>query len=338
MLLTIAIPTFNRNDVLHDNLRLLLPQMTVDCRLLILDNHSDVPVADTLAGLIAEHPAACVEIVRNRVNLGASGNILRCFERCESEWIWTLGDDDAVAPDAVANILKRLEAQPDCVFFHFGSVNYPRSETLITNGAHGLIQGMDCYSNMLFMSVGVYHAPTILPNLRFGYLSAYAWAPHFAMLLTSLGETGRCCLCHESIIEACKLVSSELYWSPISEMLGRMTLLDLPLNLATRKELAEWLPEKPAIEYIVSHLVLTALKENDTRQALYLYDQICSRLYYFDRRLSRRVRIAGYRPLIQFPRSGKVILAILFDALERTGRSTNRKLSDIVVQNRFERA
>ena len=53
-MITIAIPTYNRNRTLKENLRLLLPQLTDRCRLLIIDNCSDTPVAETLADLLPD--------------------------------------------------------------------------------------------------------------------------------------------------------------------------------------------------------------------------------------------------------------------------------------------
>ena len=52
MKLTIAIPTYNRNEILKANLGKLLPQVTKECRVIIFDNCSDVPVKDSIQNLL----------------------------------------------------------------------------------------------------------------------------------------------------------------------------------------------------------------------------------------------------------------------------------------------
>ena len=105
MKLTIAIPTYNRNELLKANLLKLLPQVTDECRIIIFDNCSDVPVKDTLSDLLNGYSNIDISIVRNRYNIGMTANILKCFEECPDPWLWVLGDDDEVTDGAVARIL-----------------------------------------------------------------------------------------------------------------------------------------------------------------------------------------------------------------------------------------
>ena len=48
MKLTIAIPTYNRNEILKANLEKLLPQVTDECNVVIFDNCSDTPVKEVI--------------------------------------------------------------------------------------------------------------------------------------------------------------------------------------------------------------------------------------------------------------------------------------------------
>lgn len=79
-MLTIIIPTYNRQSLVLANVRLLLPQVQALCRLIVLDNHSDVPVQDILQSGLPSESLAKVEVIRHRANLGAGANVLRCFE------------------------------------------------------------------------------------------------------------------------------------------------------------------------------------------------------------------------------------------------------------------
>ena len=51
--LTIAIPTFDRNEILRANLAKLIPQLTPACELVILDNCSTEPVENTLKDIFS---------------------------------------------------------------------------------------------------------------------------------------------------------------------------------------------------------------------------------------------------------------------------------------------
>src|SRR5207302_549928 len=115
----IAIPTYNRNRFLVETVQRLLPQLSAACRLLIIDNCSDEPAAEALRPVIGAETDAPVRIVRNGVNVGAIANIMRCFELCETEWMWLLGDDDRPEPDAVSTILAHIRSQPAALFFNF---------------------------------------------------------------------------------------------------------------------------------------------------------------------------------------------------------------------------
>ena len=67
-LLTIAIPTYNRGEQLLRTLGRLLPQLDERCELLVIDNHSDHPVAAVLAGVTSTRPEVPVRIIRNPSN------------------------------------------------------------------------------------------------------------------------------------------------------------------------------------------------------------------------------------------------------------------------------
>jgi glycosyltransferase involved in cell wall biosynthesis len=335
--LTIAIPTYDRNVILRDNLARLLPQLTDDCRLLIIDNASPTAVSETLEPLLKSFPRVRAEVVRNRVNLGGSANILRCFELCQTEWLWLLGDDDGVHPNALSTILTRVARDPDCVFFNFSSPCFTRLKSFLTEGTAQLIEQMDSFSGLLFMSAGVYKTSALLPFLKHGYHYAYACAPNVAALLACLGDHARCLFSEETIIQQYRQAPATQSWSPITALIGRMTLLDLPLDPKLRILLARKLAAKPSLEYIVVSLVLMACNRSFSSEALYLYDHICYRLYYFDRTIFRRLRIRAYRCLVRFPRVGRFLLNVAFKLLSNTKLVQRNPLGAIAVQDRFAR-
>lgn len=334
MHLTIAIPTYNRNAVLKETLEHFLPQLEDRCKLLLVDNHSDVPVEESLRDLLAGYPRLEYRIVRNRVNIGGAANILRCFELCDTEWMWLFGDDDHPALDGVSTVLRHLDFRPDCAFFNFASDRHPRGRSVITAGLREFVRAVDSWPLLLFMSVGVYHCPTVLPNLRYGYLFAYSFAPHLALVLTSLGDRGACCFSHEQIIQH----QAAAEWSQVNWLLGKMTLLDLPMEDDVRRELAGKLRQRPSLEATAVMLVKSARQNGDWREAVYQYDQICARVYYHDRRFLTALRIFAYRLLVRFPAVGYRALRASFPVLARATGFNHVQFDDVAVPDRFQRA
>lgn len=303
--LTIAIPTYNRNNILRQNLEVLIPQLNRSCRLVIIDNCSHVPVAETLKPLIAEHPDADIKVIRNRINVGCNANILRCFETCETPWLWVLGDDDGVVANAVGLILRDIAAHPECIVFNYSYHNEQRKAAFISSGRNDYIDKIETYGVPLFISINVFKSAALMPNLRFGYQYAYSAAPHVAMLLMSLGEGEQCFFAKERLVDQNEVDYSNSY-SFIDAALGQMTILELPLSYAARRVLAEKIVRKglQSQEFFAAQLVFEAIKDKDNRHALYLYDQLFYRYYYFDRRWSRILRTKLYRLLIKFPKLG----------------------------------
>ena len=262
MRLTVAIPTYNRNGILRESLEHLLPQLSGECRLLIVDNHSDVPLEESLRDVLSRHPGLDCKIIRNRVNIGGAANILRCFELCETEWMWLLGDDDHPSPDAVSTILGDLDSSPDCCYFNYASPKFSRPSRKTVTGIRQFVHALDSWSNLLYMSVGAYHVPTVRPQLRFGHHFAYSLSPHVAILLASLGEQAVCCFSDKCIIQ----YAAPAEWAVVNALLGKMTLLDLPMDEDVRWELAQKLREKPSLEATALILVTSARKQRSWRE------------------------------------------------------------------------
>lgn len=113
--LTIAIPTYNRPDAIEKQIRLLLPQLNNQVQLIVYDNFSEPSVKS----LFIEKELNQFTLIRNRVNVGGDANIARCFENCETMWLWTLSDDDFVRKDVVEYLLEKVNNNSEAVFLNF---------------------------------------------------------------------------------------------------------------------------------------------------------------------------------------------------------------------------
>lgn len=331
-MLTIAIPTYNRNAILLENLRHLAPQMTPACRLLILDNSSDIPVGETLQPLWLQYPHLRYQVIRHPVNIGGNANMLRCFELCDTSWLWILGDDDLPKPEAIATIFRHIRIYPDCLFFNILPGGQARRNPILTVGLADFIRRLDSFSGILFLSADIYRVADVKKNLKIGYTYAYSTAPHLATLLMSLGDHGKCCLSGESIVDQGPPRPSADQWPLVYNLLGIMTLLDLPLSPILRRELSrQILKTLPRWESLVTQLVLTAMQGGGHQSAIYYYDQVVHRLYYYDQSILRRIRTAIYRTLIRFPRLGFRIITLAFQFSGRRPLSTDM-LQDLLTR------
>lgn len=110
-LLTIAIPTYNRSRYLRQCLESLIPQVVdagTDVRVLVLDNQSTDETPVVLEEFASRHPDH-LEVSRNSQNIGADGNIAKCYMSCETTYVWIFGDDDILMPGALTKLLARMK-------------------------------------------------------------------------------------------------------------------------------------------------------------------------------------------------------------------------------------
>ncbi len=115
ILLTIAIPTYNRVEKLKSGLQNLVRQTAgKPVELLVSDNASQDDTQAFMEAFCREHPE--VSYVRNPKNIGPDRNFLNCYYRASGEYVLLLGDDDLLLPGTVDVILQTLESKPVFVY------------------------------------------------------------------------------------------------------------------------------------------------------------------------------------------------------------------------------
>lgn len=110
-LLTIAIPTYNREAFLRTLLASLFDQLRDEPRveLIVSDNAS----TDQTQAVVAEYQKLGLRIrsMRNEVNIGSDANFLQCYEEATAKYVLIFGDDDLIVPGGVAKILAYLSGE-----------------------------------------------------------------------------------------------------------------------------------------------------------------------------------------------------------------------------------
>lgn len=307
--LSIVIPSYNRNATVLANLPVLLAQLRPGVELRILDNCSRIPLSETLGPLLAQHPNADVQVIRHATNVGAAANILRSFEVAHSPWLWILGDDDLVAPDAIDVILHNILAHPNVVFFNFATSTMRaqglRPRDFDTVGQAGFVTGHDFPGNVNFMSVGVWHAPSALPAMHLAYHYAYSMSPTFVLLLATLGAAGRCRFSQQVLVDTVTTAEASTKWHFGDFILGWNTILELPMAEDTRRALARKMYSWHVPENVCVYLLAEALHRGEGgRRFAMAGHRVAGYIGWF-----ARLRYQLYKPMFWAPKASWPLVA-----------------------------
>ena len=108
-LLTIAIPTYNRKNLLKRALDSVLMQMDSRVEIIVSDNASDDGTKEMM-----EQDYPQVRYSRNEKNVGGEANFLKCCNLVNGKYFILFGSDDVLIENSLKKILDFLEKNPNC--------------------------------------------------------------------------------------------------------------------------------------------------------------------------------------------------------------------------------
>ncbi len=186
--LTIVIPTYNRAQQVKQRLEELIPQVAAhrDVALYVFDDAS----TDDTAQVLEPYISRVARHERAKVNQGIGRSLMRAFESVESGWLWTLGDDDPVAPDAVETALKLISEMPEALAINCDSEGGRNSHDHQVNGLGEFLAGKEI-ADILFMSSNLYNQDALAPYRKVFCQAVGTLAPHLALMLAALEDSGR---------------------------------------------------------------------------------------------------------------------------------------------------
>jgi glycosyltransferase involved in cell wall biosynthesis len=235
-LLTIAIPTFNRNAILLKNLERLMPQMEDWVELLIIDNNSKILVSETVKPIIENHPKICSKIFRNAENIGGNANVLRCIEFCETEYIWIVGDDDFPVEDALRKIYMYISKR-NAVWVNFYSEDLcqpKRTEKSLHEDLNGFLGELKSISELVFVSTNIYKTAYAKKGLEFGNMFQEMMAPHLISMISGIersSPTGYYIISKEQLFASISNNDdATTAWPLYKAFMGIMSLYQLPFG------------------------------------------------------------------------------------------------------------
>lgn len=234
MILTIAIPTYNRPTKVRNTLLRLIPQLNDKVFLRILDNHSETDVKSFVQNDITPAVADKIEIIRHKVNIGGDANFQRCFELCESPYIWMIGDDDMVAENAVELILKEIELfkDRDLIGINFSSncCNKKRVSAVTINSTRELAYNLDSFGNWLFISTSVYKTKEYLKYIYMAGWGAYSMASQVVPAMMAISKNKVFVLSEKYIVTNIPVEDVNTKWSDYQLALSLSSLLEAPVG------------------------------------------------------------------------------------------------------------
>ncbi len=121
MKLSICIPTFNRPNQLPNCLNsiyLAKKNSSLDFEVCVSDNSSNYDVKK----IIQDYKDKLnISLNVNRENLGYMPNLLKVISIAKGEFVWAIGDDDLLTPDALIEVENLFKKNQDVDFFYVNS-------------------------------------------------------------------------------------------------------------------------------------------------------------------------------------------------------------------------
>lgn len=177
--LEIFLITYNRSEKLKKTLNKIFESDSPvkEFNIKVIDNAS----TDDTQKICKEYLIKNTNLVyiRNKINIGLSGNIIKTMELASKKWLWTICDDDDYDWTEWNEIEKALEGEYDIV--HTTFTEGFRNETypyLINEEA--------------FIPTAIYNTKHITPlTMQNAYAMAYTILPHHAIGCKVINEMGK---------------------------------------------------------------------------------------------------------------------------------------------------
>ncbi|GAA4716810.1 glycosyltransferase family 2 protein [Sphingomonas lutea] len=111
--LSICMVTRNRAGFIGETLDSILPQLTPDIELLVVDGASTDSTPEVIARYQRNYPA--LRYYREETNSGIDGDYDKAVGYARGDYCWLMPDDDLLKPGAVARVFELLSEEPELV-------------------------------------------------------------------------------------------------------------------------------------------------------------------------------------------------------------------------------
>jgi glycosyltransferase involved in cell wall biosynthesis len=126
--LGIALPTYRRPDFLARCIRsIIVSGSHYSVPIYVVDDSADDTNLNVINTLKAEYPH--LHHIRNEANIGIDRNIVKSVNCCQTDFVWIIGEDDLLKPQAIGrtlDVLARDEYSFVCANYSYVSNNHDR--------------------------------------------------------------------------------------------------------------------------------------------------------------------------------------------------------------------
>ncbi|HMM89215.1 glycosyltransferase family 2 protein [Bradyrhizobium sp.] len=193
-LITIAIPTFNRAELLKVCVATSLAQTYQDFELLVSDNAS----TDETGKVLSEFTDRRLRVIRQKENIGLLGNWNACLNEARGKYVVLLSDDDGIDPDFLERCIAFVERERDLPIVVGLTQRHSISDGRILPAAGsqkfetGIWDGADILLELLRGRMTVQLCTVLLRadllRSKGGFLADFCYAPDYAAIATLLLE------------------------------------------------------------------------------------------------------------------------------------------------------
>lgn len=183
--LTITIPTYNRPIHLVEQVKRVYSQMKDTVSLTILDNNSDSYDIYNIIPINILNDKR-VEVIKNKINVGADANFCKAFELCETQWLWILADDDYIKPNAIENLLKLIRGLDNVTYIIMNS-----SADYYTNDFREFCYNKEEKYHFTWISNNIYNINHLNKCVIYAYQNIITMSAPFGMMLNYLQNNAK---------------------------------------------------------------------------------------------------------------------------------------------------
>lgn len=191
-MLSIGIPTYNRENQLHNQLYSLFSQdlSGVD-EIIVVDNKSEYNINALIDQFDKER--CKIRLIENAFNIRMAVNMVSPLLYCKSEWLWLLSDDDQTSCNAVQDVLSEIKKSPantGMIKFSVDGFKKKNNYALVTD----LTEFIDYYysekelrrGELVFISNNVLNMNNLKPYLGYAFEYSYNYISFLIPVLMGL--------------------------------------------------------------------------------------------------------------------------------------------------------
>ena len=203
--LTIAIPTYNREEQLKNQLlRLSSQNLSRVVEILVIDNNSNYDVTKLILSLNCDK----IRLIKNNLNVGMSTNLQTPFLHVNSGWLWLLSDDDIVLENSIDIIINEIQSSNEKVSWIKFNINpKQRFENIFTQNLEEFIDyyfsldGPLKRGDLVFYSNNVFNIDILKKYITKSFECSYTYIGYLFPALHALNDSnGTTIFCDSNIV------------------------------------------------------------------------------------------------------------------------------------------